>query len=288
MSENIKVVLATFLDYLELILLLIFSIAGLAFEKFGLISSDDIPLFILSLICIIGIYEIRTGLKLSKENEAFKKLLNTKFDWLREKYGKIEYIETGEENYKEAAKYLKNATEELSTYFLGSSWRNIPNELVGEKEFNIYWEKINSKISKGEMKRKWLFTVNNQTQFLDLLEDIKYFNQNITLVKRGYVKYRMAPFESDFPLLNILICKTGNSKIVFLGFSEGDRVDSAVIIRDINAVDDFVKIYNEMWERSIPIIDGMKLHYNNILGIGKKYFGNKAEDMIDKIREINE
>ena len=93
----------------------------------------------------------------------------------------------------------------------------------------------------------------------------------------------MLPSEIDFPLLNMLICKTKTNKVVFIGFSKGNRIDSAVIIRDVDAVDDFIESYNNMWEKSIPIIDNMKIHYNNILMIGKKFFGDKTEEEINSV-----
>jgi len=275
-DKEIGGIFTKFMKQVDLILLL-----------YNIISKDEILLLILGMVSLLGVHEIREHLNADAREKELINFIDKWFSKLQEKYGEIEYTENDDVNYREARKYIEQASECCSTYFVPFSWRDKPGELEAEEEFIEYGNSLHERIKEGKLLWRWIVRIHNKKQFNDLIADIKDLLTDFGIIERGYNKLRVVPPICNYPLLNFTVMKVRGMEVAVFGISTGGKIEEGAIIRHERVAKSLGRFFDWMWEKSIPIIDDGIIHYDNLIEIGTSVYGdNSREDVkraIDKL-----
>lgn len=267
-------VVAFVLSEFDTLLPIVVGATALVLSQFGVLAPNRMQDIVLVLLVLIAIHLLRRHEpsldRVKKEIQGV--LARTPGDVL-------EYTPNGEANYRLAIARLLLSERVCATYFLRRSWEEKPANLQDSSEFIQYFKTLNDRIVSGRLKYRWIVSIEDKEKFYALLRRIRNLVKSPSAIRQGQTRLRVVHSRVFCPQINLQI---NDASTVILGFStEGEGLESGVLLKRSELVGDFQRFFNRIWENSTAIIEP-EVRWDNLRRLGTEV-GVRELTQVDEI-----
>lgn len=282
------------LEAIELLIFMIIGIGAIITYHIGILPEKNIISIILLMLCALAIHFIIYVYKILSKIEEVSEAQNKDLAELKKKIP-IEVTPSKETNYKRVLDEVLAAETVFTTHFIPYGIGGLRTENVKLIQDELI-KNTNNRIRAGQLIWRQLNTVNNKEKFDEILEDIKNFflgKEGRDILKQGTFLIKIVPYniEGYFPQIDLIIFeKKDGLKTAVIGIpTHYEDISSGLYIKEKKLVSDLMYHFNQMWDRSIPIVDHNKIYIEKIKKIGAHFYDkqDKKFQEIEELAQIN-